>query len=344
MIPIRACVGLRILDKRKTKCRRVKRRWLFHCPKVLKNAPCAVKAVDALGIVDEVFLGGRHSARSNVFLDKVIDSRTKSSFEVLFDRLALKKQARTGTKPSTPDRTTCCALFRSPVWWRGRSRRWSGARGADLEPVLGATGQAGDGAARGFADVALGPGSAGREGLLGDVGLDAAPEGVPGEVHGAFEVAAGGDEVGGLRELADGGAGRLQFPAAALCRGRNEVCSLPPGEHTVKRKKNGEDRVATYAAAGKLPAIVEAFEKAKKASSKAEIMKLISFEVLGQSSSTKPPGLSVATFTAISAPSRCGLEREFLGVFEHGHRLFARDVWKTVEVLVQIEAAFEIGE
>jgi 60 kDa SS-A/Ro ribonucleoprotein len=47
------------------------------------------------------------------------------------------------------------------------------------------------------------------------------------------------------------------------------------GERTVKRKVNGEDRVATYAAAGKLPAIVEAFEKAKKASSKAEIVALI---------------------------------------------------------------------
>ena len=119
-----------------------------------------------------------------------------------------------------------------------------GADGADLEPVLRAAGQAGDGAARGFADVALRPGSAGREGLLGDVGLDAAPEGVNvgqcvspaqriagrntgrrdalpyvevhGQVHGAFEVAAGGVEVGGLGELADGRAGGLQFPAAAL--------------------------------------------------------------------------------------------------------------------------------
>jgi len=44
----------------------------------------------------------------------------------------------------------------------------------------------------------------------------------------------------------------------------------------VKRKVNGEDRVATCAAAGKLPAIVEAFEKAEKASSKAEIVALIS--------------------------------------------------------------------
>ena len=34
-----------------------------------------------------------------------------------------------------------------------------GADGADLEPVLRAAGQAGDGAARGFADVALRPGS-----------------------------------------------------------------------------------------------------------------------------------------------------------------------------------------
>ena len=47
------------------------------------------------------------------------------------------------------------------------------------------------------------------------------------------------------------------------------------GERTVKRKVNGEDRVATYVAAGKLPAIVEAFEKAKKASSKVEIVALI---------------------------------------------------------------------
>ena len=47
------------------------------------------------------------------------------------------------------------------------------------------------------------------------------------------------------------------------------------GERTVKRKVNGEDRVATYAPAGKLPQIVEAFEKAKKASSKGEIVGLI---------------------------------------------------------------------
>ena len=47
------------------------------------------------------------------------------------------------------------------------------------------------------------------------------------------------------------------------------------GERTVKRKVNGEDRVATYAPTGKLPEIVEAFEKAKKASSKAEIVGLI---------------------------------------------------------------------
>ena len=38
---------------------------------------------------------------------------------------------------------------------------------------------------------------------------------------------------------------------------------------------NGEDRVATYAAASKLPGIVEAFEQAKKASSKAELVALI---------------------------------------------------------------------
>ncbi len=42
--------------------------------------------------------------------------------------------------------------------------------------------------------------------------------------------------------------------------------------------------------------------------------------------------------------SRCGQERQFLGVFEHGHRLLPRDVWKTIQVLVQAEAAFKIGE
>jgi len=47
------------------------------------------------------------------------------------------------------------------------------------------------------------------------------------------------------------------------------------GERTVKRKVNGEDRVATYAPAGKLPEIIEAFEQARKASSKAEIVDLI---------------------------------------------------------------------
>ena len=33
----------------------------------------------------------------------------------------------------------------------------------------------------------------------------------------------------------------------------------------MKRRVKSDHRVATYAAAGKLPAIVEAFEKAKKA-------------------------------------------------------------------------------
>ena len=37
--------------------------------------------------------------------------------------------------------------------------------------------------------------------------------------------------------------------------------------------------MATYAAAGELPAIVEAFDKAQKASSKAEIVALINFSV-----------------------------------------------------------------
>jgi hypothetical protein len=65
---------------------------------------------------------------------------------------------------------------------------------------------------------------------------------------------------------------------------------------------NGEDRVVTYGPAGKLQEIIEVFENAKKASSKAEILKKISPQGLGQSSSTKSPGLSVATFSAISGP------------------------------------------
>ena len=53
------------------------------------------------------------------------------------------------------------------------------------------------------------------------------------------------------------------------------VLSEALGERTVKRKVNGQDRVATYGPTGKLPGIVEAFEKAKKASSKGEIVALI---------------------------------------------------------------------
>jgi 60 kDa SS-A/Ro ribonucleoprotein len=47
------------------------------------------------------------------------------------------------------------------------------------------------------------------------------------------------------------------------------------GEREVKRKVCGEDRIAKYAAVGELPRLVEAFEQAKKASSKEEIVKLI---------------------------------------------------------------------
>jgi hypothetical protein len=38
---------------------------------------------------------------------------------------------------------------------------------------------------------------------------------------------------------------------------------LPGAEGLGERKVNGEDRVATYAAAGKLPAMVEAFEQGR---------------------------------------------------------------------------------
>jgi 60 kDa SS-A/Ro ribonucleoprotein len=47
------------------------------------------------------------------------------------------------------------------------------------------------------------------------------------------------------------------------------------GEREVKRKVRGEDRVAKYGAVGALPKAIEAFEQAKKASSKDEIVKLI---------------------------------------------------------------------
>src|SRR5213075_120197 len=47
------------------------------------------------------------------------------------------------------------------------------------------------------------------------------------------------------------------------------------GEREVKRKVRGEERVAKYAAAGELPKLIAAFEQAKKASSKDEIVKLI---------------------------------------------------------------------
>ncbi|MBM3822351.1 MAG: TROVE domain-containing protein [Verrucomicrobia bacterium] len=46
-------------------------------------------------------------------------------------------------------------------------------------------------------------------------------------------------------------------------------------EREVKRKVRGEDRVAKYGAVGALPKIIEAFEQAKRASSKDEIVKLI---------------------------------------------------------------------
>lgn len=47
------------------------------------------------------------------------------------------------------------------------------------------------------------------------------------------------------------------------------------GEREVKRTVNGEDRVAQYGAAGELPSLIEAFEQAKRATSVAEIVKLI---------------------------------------------------------------------
>ena len=47
------------------------------------------------------------------------------------------------------------------------------------------------------------------------------------------------------------------------------------GEREVKRKIRGENRVAKYGAVGTLPKLIEAFEQAKRASSKDEIVKLI---------------------------------------------------------------------
>jgi len=47
------------------------------------------------------------------------------------------------------------------------------------------------------------------------------------------------------------------------------------GERTVTRRVKGEPRTAQYAPVGELPALIQAFEKAKQASNKAEIVKLI---------------------------------------------------------------------
>ncbi len=47
------------------------------------------------------------------------------------------------------------------------------------------------------------------------------------------------------------------------------------GEREIKRKVNGEDRVAKYGAVGALPKLIEAFEQAKRATIAGEIVKLI---------------------------------------------------------------------
>ncbi|HEY6226658.1 MAG TPA: TROVE domain-containing protein, partial [Verrucomicrobiae bacterium] len=47
------------------------------------------------------------------------------------------------------------------------------------------------------------------------------------------------------------------------------------GEREVKRKVNGEDRVVKYGAVGALPKLIEAFEKAKRATNVTQIVKLI---------------------------------------------------------------------
>ncbi|NBV21605.1 MAG: TROVE domain-containing protein [Proteobacteria bacterium] len=47
------------------------------------------------------------------------------------------------------------------------------------------------------------------------------------------------------------------------------------GEREVKRKVRGEERVAKYAAVGELPAVITAFEQAKRATSKGAIVQLI---------------------------------------------------------------------
>ena len=106
------------------------------------------------------------------------------------------------------------------------------------------------------------------------------------------------------------------------------------GERTVKRKVNGEDRVATYAAAGKLPAIVEAFEKAKKASSKAEIVALINDrdlpreaiptqwlnEIAGSVDAGLSRGDGCGRFSGMSATLTVNLDSEILQLAEQEAR------------------------
>src|SRR5690606_4531802 len=48
-----------------------------------------------------------------------------------------------------------------------------------------------------------------------------------------------------------------------------------PGEREAKRRVGGEDRIARYGAVGALPKLIEAFEQARRASSRNEIVKLI---------------------------------------------------------------------
>src|SRR5437763_6946007 len=67
------------------------------------------------------------------------------------------------------------------------------------------------------------------------------------------------------------------------------------GEREVKRKVRGEDRVAKYGAVGALPKLIEAFERAKRASSQAEIVNLIAEHDLPREASAAMALVTAAT-------------------------------------------------
>src|SRR6185503_7519529 len=81
------------------------------------------------------------------------------------------------------------------------------------------------------------------------------------------------------------------------------------GEREVKRKVRGEDRMAKYAAVGELPKLIEAFELAKRASNRDEIVRLVTDRV------NLSPRMRLAEVI-----NRIGRNREFCSRIANGSR------------------------